>query len=196
MSPFSTLETLEYPLIQSLQNLDGTFLDAFSMYVSNISLMLITFGCIIIYMKWKKNKLWRPLLFAVVVSAIISYTINEWFFKMLFSEIGIFRPRPWTIHPDILAIGHAFRDSSFPSSHMAFTTLLVMIVSYFERRFLKYGIMIILLMWLSRVHNGMHYPSDVIFGTMMGIIYGYSWLFFMKQLWLEKKRWWEKIFHD
>ena len=196
MSPFSALDTLEYPLIQSLQNLDGTFLDAFSMYVSNISLMLITFGCIIIYMIWKKNKLWRPLLFAVVVSATISYTINEWFFKMLFSEIGIFRPRPWTIHPDILAIGHAFRDSSFPSSHMAFTTLLVMIVSYFERRFLKYGIMIIILMWLSRVHNGMHYPSDVIFGTMMGIIYGYSWLFFMKQLWLEKKRWWEKIFHD
>lgn len=196
MSLFTPLDTLEYPLIKSLQNLDGTFLDAFSMYVSNISIMLVTFGLVIAYMIWKRNKLWKPLLFAVIVSAAISYTINEWFFKMLLTEIGIFRPRPWTIHPDILAIGHTFRDSSFPSSHMAFTTLLVMIVSYFERRFLKYGIMIIILMWLSRVHNGMHYPSDVLIGTIMGTIYGYSWLFLMKKFKLEKKHWWEKLFQN
>ena len=196
MPLFSSLDTLEYPLIKTFQNLDGTFLDVFSMYISNIVLMLVSFGLVISYMIWRKNKLWKPLLFAIIVSAIISYTINEGIFKMLFSEIGIFRPRPWTIHSDILAIGHAFRDSSFPSSHMAFTTLLVMIVSYFERRFLKYGIIVIILMWLSRVHNGMHYPSDVLFGTMMGIIYGYGGLFFMKQLWLEKKHWWEKLFHD
>lgn len=77
MSLFTPLDTLEYPLIKSLQNLDGTFLDAFSMYVSNISIMLVTFGLVIAYMIWKRNKLWKPLLFAVIVSAAISYTINE-----------------------------------------------------------------------------------------------------------------------
>jgi membrane-associated phospholipid phosphatase len=56
---------------------------------------------------------------------------------------------------------------------MAFTTLMVMIVTYFERRFLWYGIALILLMALSRVHNGMHYPTDVLVGTLMGVIYGY-----------------------
>lgn len=196
MSFFTSLDTIEYPLIKTLQNLDGTFLDLFSLYVSNIPLMLGVFGMIIGYLIWSKNKLWKPLLFALIVSAIMSYTINEGFFKMLLSEIGIFRPRPWTIHPDILAIGHSFRDSSFPSSHMAFTTLLVMIVSYFERRFVIFGIVIILLMWLSRVHNGMHYPTDVLIGTLMGLLYTLFWLFLMKKFWLEKKHWWERWFNS
>jgi membrane-associated phospholipid phosphatase len=138
MSIFSRLDTIEYPLIQALQNLDGTILDSFSRSVSNIPLMLVFFSIVIAFLIVRKDKLWKPLLFAVITSALISYSINEWFFKMLLSEIGIFRPRPWTIHPDILAIGHTFRDSSFPSSHMAFTTLLVIIVSYFEKKFLKY----------------------------------------------------------
>ena len=194
MSLFTSLDTLEYPIIHTLQNLDGTFLDDFSMKVSNIPLMLTIFGLIIAYLIWRRHQLWKPLLFAVIVSAIMSSLINEWLFKILLTEVGIFRPRPWTIHPDILAIGHAFRDSSFPSSHMAFTTLFVMIITYFEKIFLTFGIMIILIMWLSRVHNGMHYPSDVLIGTVMGVLYARIWLFLMKRFWVEKKYWWEKWF--
>ncbi len=195
MSLFTTLDTLEYTLIHSLQNLDGTILDSFFMYMSNISLMVMTFGIIIAFMIWRRHQLWKPLLFAVIVSAIMSSLINEWLFKMFLTEIGIFRPRPWTIHPDILAIGHAFRDSSFPSSHMAFTTLLVMIVTYFEKRFLTFGILIIILMWLSRIHNGMHYPSDILIGTIMGVLYGYGWLWFMKQFLAEEniENFWMKM---
>ncbi|GAB0174331.1 MAG: hypothetical protein HHAS10_02100 [Candidatus Altimarinota bacterium] len=193
MSFFVTLDSLEYPLVKSLQNLDGTLLDAFSFYVSNIALMIGAFGMIIIFMIYKKHRLWKPLLFALIISGITSYLVNEGIYKMLLSEIGIFRPRPWTIHPDILAIGHAFRDSSFPSSHMAFTTLLVIIVTYFEKRFLPFGIFLILLMGLSRVHNGMHYPSDVIIGTIMGIIYAAIGIWIMKKFRLEKKYWWEKL---
>lgn len=195
MGFFTTLDIIEYPWIRFLQNLDGTLLDTFSMYISNIALMLASFGLIIVYMIWQKNKLWKPLLFAVIASGAISYTINEWLFKILFSEIGIFRPRPWIIHPDILAIGHTFRDSSFPSSHMAFTTLMMMIVTYFETKFLKYGVIIILVMWLSRIHNGMHYPTDVLIGTCMGAIYAFLGLWLMKKTRLEKKHWWEQFFH-
>lgn len=194
MTLFQTLDSLEYPLVKSLQNFDGTLLDKFSLFVSNIALMLGAFGAIIALMIWKKHRLWKPLLFALIVSAIVSYLINEWVYKMLLSEIGIFRPRPWTLHRDLLAIGHAFDDSSFPSSHMAFTTLLVMIVIYFEKRFLPFGIILILLMWLSRVHNGMHYPTDVIIGTLMGVVYAIIWLLLMKKFGLEKQHWWEKIF--
>lgn len=194
MLSFSTLDSIEYSLVKIVQEFDGTFLDTFSEYVSNIPIMLAVFGIIIILMIWKKHKLWRPLLFALIVSIVVSYTVNEWIFKILFSEINIFRPRPWMIHPDLLAIGHAFQDSSFPSSHMAFTTLLVMIVSYFEKRFIPYGVIIIIIMWLSRIHNGMHYPTDVLIGTFMWILYALFWLFLMKRFWLEKRPWWKRWF--
>lgn len=196
MSLFTTLDTFEYPFIQIVQNLDGTFLDRCFMLISNISLILAGFWLVISYMIWKRHKLWKPLLFALMAWGSISYMINEWFFKTLLVYFGIFRPRPWTIHPDILAIGRHFTDSSFPSSHMAFTTLMVMIVTYFDKRFLKYGVIIIVLMGYSRIHNGMHYPTDVLVGTLMGIIYGLLGLFLMKKLGIEKKHWWKKLFHE
>lgn len=146
MLVFQKLDSIEFPLVKSLQNLDGTRLDTVFLFVSNISLMLGVFGVLIMILILRRHRLWKPLLFALVISGIVSYLINEGCFKMLLSHFGIFRPRPWTIHPDILAIGHAFQDSSFPSSHMAFTTLLVMVISYFEKKFLPFGILLILLM--------------------------------------------------
>ena len=77
MTLFQTLDSLEYPLVKSLQNFDGTLLDTFSLFVSNIALMLGAFGAIIALMIWKKHRLWKPLLFALIVSAIVSYLINE-----------------------------------------------------------------------------------------------------------------------
>lgn len=77
MSPPQSLDSLEYPLVKSLQNLDGTLLDTFSLFVSNIPLMLSFFGIIIIFMIWKRHRLWKPLLFALIISAATSYLINE-----------------------------------------------------------------------------------------------------------------------
>jgi glucan phosphoethanolaminetransferase (alkaline phosphatase superfamily) len=77
MSIFSRLDTIEYPLIQALQNLDGTILDSFSRSVSNIPLMLVFFSIVIAFLIVRKDKLWKPLLFAVITSALISYSINE-----------------------------------------------------------------------------------------------------------------------
>ncbi len=77
MSLFTSLDSLEYPIVKSLQNLDGTWLDQFSLFVSNIPLMLSFFGVIIILMIWKRHRLWKPLLFALIISATTSYLINE-----------------------------------------------------------------------------------------------------------------------
>jgi hypothetical protein len=77
MTLSQTLDQIEYPLVKGLQNLDGTILDTFSLFVSNIALMLGAFGAIIALMIWKKHRLWKPLLFAIVISALVSYLINE-----------------------------------------------------------------------------------------------------------------------
>jgi membrane-associated phospholipid phosphatase len=65
---------------------------------------------------------------------------------------------------------------------MAFTTLMVVIVSHFWRRFVPYGVGIIVLMGLSRIHNGMHYPTDVLIGIIMGLLYGTLGLIAIKKL--------------
>ena len=146
MTIFATLDTLEYPIIRTLQNLDGTTLDSFFMYVSNVPLIIFVFGLIVIYIAWKKRNIWKPLFLGLSISLGIGWNVNVGFFKILLVSFGIFRPRPWTLHPDIIGIGQLLTDSSFPSSHMAFTTLFIVIITYFERRFFSYGIIIIFLM--------------------------------------------------
>ncbi len=193
MNIFTTLDHLEYPFIHFLQNLDGTFLDGFFQIVSNIPAMLAIFAFIIYILYLRDHRLWKPILCALVIAVAIDLIVNEGFFKTLLVHFDIFRPRPYTIHPDIMAIGFPFDDSSFPSSHMAFTTLMVMIVTYFERRFLFFGILTILIMWLSRIHNGMHYPTDVLMGILMWLIYGFLGLWSMRKIGLEKKKWWERF---
>jgi membrane-associated phospholipid phosphatase len=194
MSLFTTLDHLEYPFIQPFQNLDGTFLDGFYEVVSNIPAMLAVSSLIIYILYLRDHRLWRPILGALIIGVFVDLIVNEWFFKTFLVYFDIFRPRPYTIHPDIMAIGFPFEDSSFPSSHMAFTTLMVMIVTYFERRFLFLGILIILMMWLSRIHNGMHYPTDVLMGILIWLIYGFLGLWSMRKLGLEKKKWWERFY--
>lgn len=196
MSLFSILDKAEYPIVYTLQNIDKTFLDTFFILVSNVPLILIGFSLVIVFLIYKKHSLWKPLMVALAISVGIHFLINEGFFKTLLVEFWIFRPRPHVAHTDIHAIGYAFVDSSFPSSHMAFTTLMVMILSYFRKWFLKYGLIIILIMWLSRIHNGMHYPSDVVTGTLMGVVYGYIGLWLMRRWWLEKKHWWQNFFDN
>ncbi|HCB51179.1 TPA: hypothetical protein DEP21_01155 [Patescibacteria group bacterium] len=57
---------------------------------------------------------------------VLFFLINEIGFKHIVTDyIGI-RPRPYVAHPDsITPIGKQFSDSSFPSSHMASTLLMM-----------------------------------------------------------------------
>jgi undecaprenyl-diphosphatase len=43
---------------------------------------------------------------------------------------------------------------------------------YYYRKVWPWALGFILLMAFARMHNGMHYPSDVLAGTILGICYG------------------------
>ena len=106
----------------------------------------------------------------------------------LFLKKTILRPRPWAgMAPDLvshLVTAQKGRNYSFPSNHAANMSGLAMIFSTIYRQY-KYifwsiaGIVI-----FSRVYIGVHYPSDVIAGWLIGTLYGLllvkSWTYFKK----------------
>ncbi len=71
-----------------------------------------------------------------------------------------------------MAVGKAFTDSSFPSSHMASTLGVLTVFVYFYRKTWPLALIFVLLMAFARMHNGMHYPTDVLAGTILGLGYG------------------------
>ncbi len=92
---------------------------------------------------------------AMTFTYIMKYTIN--------------RERPYDKHPDIIPFSRDF-TASFPSGHTtsAFATATTLTILKPEWYVIipAYGYAV--LVGYSRMHLGMHYPSDVIIGALVG----------------------------
>ena len=62
---------------------------------------------------------------------------------------------------------------SFPSEHTLFAFLIATILSYKYPKYAPIWFILAIIMGIARVYEGVHYPSDVICGGLIGIIIGY-----------------------
>jgi undecaprenyl-diphosphatase len=110
----------------------------------------------------------RRVALAVLLAVALHFLISEALLKHLVLAELPMRVRPYLAHPgEIDPVGYHFTDSSFPSSHAASTAA--------NRRFVAVPVLsalFVLVICLSRVHNGMHYPTDVLAGSLLGVTYG------------------------
>ena len=115
----------------------------------------------------------RQVFFGVLVAVALHAVITEGLLKHALTLLLPMRVRPYLAHPgEITPIGTLFSDSSFPSSHCASTAA---IVTVFARQYAgawAAALGFVLLMDFSRMHNGMHYPTDVLTGSLLGLGYG------------------------
>lgn len=107
-----------------------------------------------------RSRLFLPL--AVVGAALVGHAL-----KLAFD-----RPRPDLFAPliDMPA------DASFPSAHAMQVTAFVIAWLLWSGRirqtaWLTSGIIVILLVGLSRIYLQVHYPSDVAFGMLCGLVW-------------------------
>ena len=155
--------------------LHGTRLDVLSQYISRNRTMIIIRAIVIILAMILKKKYRKFVLLSFVLAGVLFYGVSEIGFKtLLIQETGI-RPRPyitysWTIQP----IGKQYTDSSFPSSHMVLTVAMLTVVIFLFPAIRPYAMLYGLLMARSRMHNGMHYPSDILAGTFFWMLCGWT----------------------
>ncbi len=96
--------------------------------------------------------------------------MNVILYKILKGSIG--RPRPFQ---QILVVERGARvpdEFSFPSGHMAAACVMVVILGSAVPILMFPLISLALLIGTSRVYLGMHYPSDVLAGAVLGITSG------------------------
>ncbi|WP_029292626.1 phosphatase PAP2 family protein [Chryseobacterium hispalense] len=132
-------------------------------------IILSFFTCFVIY----AHKIWDALITASLISPFLCLPF-KWLFKV---------PRPAAVldSNDFVIIGKACLGSnSLPSGHAVtiFTVLTVLVLALMPRRtVVKIGwttvvICMGMLVSLTRVGIGAHYPLDVIIGSVLGIISG------------------------
>lgn len=79
----------------------------------------------------------------------------------------IFRNRPF-VNSEIIPLFEHAETSSFPSGHAAFFFGLSFIVSLYNKNAGRFFLFSSLLISVSRVVSGIHWPSDIIFGALIG----------------------------
>ncbi len=88
--------------------------------------------------------------------------------------------------------------NSMPSAHAANWFAGTMILLIYYRRSWRFVLPLACLVAFSRVYNGVHYPSDVLAGAILGAGYAAAGIWALNALWLWAGRkwfplWWEKL---
>jgi membrane-associated phospholipid phosphatase len=131
------------------------------------------------------------LMLAVIVSlgdGLICRTMKE----------AVGRERPfWVLHDAHCLLGKT-RSGSMPSSHAANWFAATMVALIYYRRSAPYILALACLVGFSRIYNGVHYPSDVLAGGILGAGYAAAaiWALNAGWRWAGQKwfpLWWQQM---
>jgi len=122
-------------------------------------------ACILFLLNRKRG---HEIVFNTLLAVIFSSFLNDLLLKTVF-----YRERPYLALQDVHHLGTSWHNSSFVSGHTASSFAAALVLSSFFPKFSALFIALALGIAYSRIYVGMHYPSDIIGGVIIGIISAY-----------------------
>ena len=101
-----------------------------------------------------------------IVYLILGSTVATIIYKML--KIKTVRPRPYQVHQVIRLGEHPLDHFSFPSGHTLHAVMATTVLGYVAPLLLMLMLPFTVLVAVSRMVLGLHYPSDVVVGAILG----------------------------
>jgi undecaprenyl-diphosphatase len=135
-------------------------------YALTTAMILLLFG---LWFSGRSSKV-REQNQRAVLSAIASMLLGNAFVKAL--NLLFYRPRPFADHT-VTLLFYRPSDSSFPSNPTSIGFCIATSVWWFDR---KMGVVLYVLaslLGLARMCGGVHYPSDILGGALIGLFSAY-----------------------
>ena len=157
-------------------DLANPFFDAVMPYVTDFHKYLLKgiigkaiVGIIFLYVLWKGYRKTRTVALLIIPLVVISDQLSSAVIKPL-----VMRPRPCTILPeDFVHLLVTCTNYSFPSSHAVNNFALATFLTYYYSRWRWAFFSFATVIALSRVIVGVHYPSDILGGAIIGVSCAY-----------------------
>jgi membrane-associated phospholipid phosphatase len=117
-----------------------------------------------------------------ILMLVLSVCLGNWLVCDTIKN-GVGRLRPYYTLSDVIRRIGKGGSYSMPSSHAAnwFSATIVLLVYY--RRTVWAMLLMSIIVCLSRVYNGVHYPSDVLAGALLGAGYSIAIIWLADALW-------------
>jgi undecaprenyl-diphosphatase len=158
---------IDLKMITWINQFHSPFFDKIMVLIANIGEYAIIWFVIGIIIFLTNKRQGKKIFLVLIFSLIIEVIINDGFLKQYF-----FRERPYLLLPNIHQAGPNWINSSFVSGHTASTIAAITVIGYFYRRWLTWLIPLGLIMVYTRLYLGMHYPTDILGGIVVGLLSG------------------------
>lgn len=154
---------MELRILEQIQMWHTPFLDNFFKYftfLGNGGWFFIVMGIIFLITK-KTRKTGLRVLIALLISLIVGNII----LKPL-----VARPRPYWVKDVDILVKH-LKDYSFPSGHSYAASAFAASLRYEFKKWSIFWFALAILMGISRLYLFVHYPTDVIAGLILGVLF-------------------------
>jgi len=126
----------------------------------------------------KKNMLYHKRSMVLASLAVLLTIVFENIFDLV-----VARPRPFHVYEDIISFDVLVDTASFPSLHVAVAfAFSVMLLKLGYKKVGSFCLLLALAIGFSRVASGVHYPTDIFGGMILGTLSAY--LVFSEASWL------------
>lgn len=148
--------------------LSNTFFNKFFPFFTEVKNWYIAYVILFLVLILKGGRIGRIAAAGMILLVITTDQFSSFFLKNLIERI-----RPCNIFNDLNILVTCTESYSFPSSHAVNNFGAAVFFTKIFPKYKWYYFTVAFLMALSRPYVGVHYPSDILGGAIIGSVFGY-----------------------
>lgn len=154
---------MEMSILHAIQNIHSNLLDSIMVFITTLGnggIIWIALAMIFLF-----TKKYRKCGIAMMVALLLAFIFGNVILKNIFE-----RPRPSWIDNSIMLLIKNPKDFSFPSGHSFASFAGATAIFLYHKKEGMAALILAALIAFSRLYLFVHYPSDVILGSVFGVI--------------------------